>query len=382
MKRPDYFINLFNRLLEGSCSPEDTQALIEWLGSEELDPLASNLIQAEIEKMPDPTTIDPAIKERLAAQLPAILAMRETPVVRVSPWPKLLKIAAVVLAIALPVSYAILRAPKQAVVISHQEIKPGTDKAILTLADGSQVTLDSSGNQVLVQGNTTIKQLGGELLYDANTNGEVSYNKLSTQRANQFKVKLPDGTTVWLNASSEITYPTVFTGNERVVTLEGQAYFDVAQNASQPFKVKTKTGIVEALGTSFDIMSYPDEPSTNTTLVSGAVRVSSGDQSVVLQPGMQAVYQHQTGKIKVNKVNVESVIAWKNGVFVLNNAGISVIMRQIQRWYDVEIEYRAGFKDEEYGGEIPRDYPMSDVINVLQQSGVKCELQGRKIIMK
>jgi ferric-dicitrate binding protein FerR (iron transport regulator) len=269
-----------------------------------------------------------------------------------------------------------------------KNIHPGSNKATLTLADGTVVTLDSAGNQTIHQGNQSIKQQNGQLLYtgQGNTNS-VHYNKLSTPRGGQFQLVLPDGTKVWLNSATTLRYPTAFTGTNRVVELEGQGYFEVAPNATHPFLVKVPSTHrdsmeVQVLGTGFDIMAYADEATVTTTLISGSVRVKEGNTLQTLQPGQQAVMDNDNHAITVRPADIQKVTAWKNGVFVFNNTALPAILREVARWYDVEIEYHASPSTELYGGGISRNLQLSSVLRLLEASGYNhLKLEGRKVIV-
>lgn len=267
-------------------------------------------------------------------------------------------------------------------------INPGSNKATLTLSDGSTVTLDSAGNQTIHQGNQSIKQQNGQLLYTAQgNNNTVHYNKLSTPRGGQFQIVLPDGTKVWLNSATTLRYPTAFTGNNRVVELEGQGYFEVAPNATHPFLVKVPSTHrdsmeVQVLGTGFDVMAYADEATVNTTLISGSVRVKEGNTLQTLQPGQQAVMDNDNHAITVRPADIKKVTAWKNGVFVFNNTALPAILREVARWYDVEIVYNVSPSSELYGGGISRNLQLSSVLRLLEASGYNhLKLEGRKVIV-
>lgn len=267
-------------------------------------------------------------------------------------------------------------------------INPGSNKATLTLSDGSIVTLDSAGNKTIHQGNQSIKQQNGQLLYTAQgNNNTVHYNKLSTPRGGQFQIVLPDGTKVWLNSATTLRYPTAFTGNNRVVELEGQGYFEVAPNATHPFLVKVPSTHrdsmeVQVLGTGFDVMAYADEATVNTTLISGSVRVKEGNTLQTLQPGQQAVMDNDNHAISVRPADIKKVTAWKNGVFVFNNTALPAILREVARWYDVEIVYNASPSSELYGGGISRNLQLSSVLRLLEASGYNhLKLEGRKVIV-
>lgn len=262
-----------------------------------------------------------------------------------------------------------------------QEIQPGSPKATLTLADGSIVQLDSTGHQLLLQGNTSIRQTGGQLAYDVQSStGAISYNTLATPRGGQFRLILPDGSVVWLNAASTIRYPTVFNGKERRVEVTGEAYFEVAKNTEQPFRIEANgRTAIEVLGTAFNVNAYTNEASLNTTLVEGAVRVTAQHNSVVLHPGEQA---QVAGDIKVLKdADIEKITAWKNGVFNFEDARLEEVMRQIERWYDVDVVYEKGIPDLQFWGKLSRDLNLNELLAGLKRTGVNFRQEGRKLIV-
>lgn len=293
--------------------------------------------------------------------------------------------AAVVIIIAASQSGQIWNSFKSKQVAKTQvvhDIMPGGDKAILTLADGSTVVLDSMGNQQIAkQGGTSIvKAPGGKLTYNvANNSNEVLYNKITTPRGGQFQITLPDGTQVWLNALSSLRFPTVFNGSNRTVELTGEAYFEVQQHANKPFMVKVAGMQIDVLGTSFDVMAYPDEKQIQTTLIEGAVKVSTQGQVKVLQPGQQSQLE-KDGKLNVlATTDVESVIAWKNGYFKFNQADLQTVMRQLARWYDVDVSFDGPIPDFRFVGELKRKASLSTNLKILSYSQVNFKMEGNTI---
>lgn len=259
-------------------------------------------------------------------------------------------------------------------------VQPGRQGALLTLADGSQVLLDTVQNGVVaLQGGVTAKVMNGALFYEGNGN-EVVYNTMSTPRGRQFHLTLPDGTRVWLNAASSIRYPTRFGGNERRVEVTGETYFEVARNSKMPFLVNVnKQADIEVLGTHFNINSYSNENSINTTLLEGSVRVRKGSEAVIIKPGEQARVQHS---IRVEKeVDIEKVMAWKNGIFNFNGSTLEEVMRQIERWYEIEVVYEKGIPNIPVGGEMSKDIPLNGLMIVLEKLDVHYRMEGRKLII-
>ena len=264
------------------------------------------------------------------------------------------------------------------------DVSPGSDKAILTLADGSTIALDNAQNGTLAQqGNAKIIKLDGKLFYDqTNKNSaEVVYNTISTPKGGQYQLELPDGSLAWLNASSSIYFPTSFIEKERRVQVTGEAYFEVARNRNKPFIVGINNSEIQVLGTHFNINSYNDEDDMRTTLAEGSVKFVNGSTTSMLKPGQQSQLA-KDGSVKVvNDVDVERVVAWKNGLFDFENAGIETVMRQLSRWYDVDVEYK-GATDDLFIAEMPRKIKLSDALKALELTGkVRFDIEGRKIIV-
>jgi ferric-dicitrate binding protein FerR (iron transport regulator) len=268
---------------------------------------------------------------------------------------------------------------------SIAQIKPGGDKAILTLADGSVINLDSAANGNLTsQGGVQVRKLAnGKIAYEVSSpqNEQVMWNKMSTPKGGQYQLTLPDGTKVWLNAASSLRFPTAFTGRERSVELTGEGYFEVAQNAAKPFYVSIGTTEVKVLGTDFNVMAYDDEEAKQITLLQGSVLVSDASNTTKLIPGQQAKV---TAGIRVaDNVDVEQVVAWKNGAFVFGESmSVEEVMRQVARWYDVDVVYRHKITGH-IGGSVSRSANISEVLKILELTGVvKVEVVGRKVIVE
>lgn len=267
---------------------------------------------------------------------------------------------------------------------AQDDVEPGGNRATLTLADGSRITLDSAVNGQLVrEGNAAIiKTAEGSIAYkqigEENSISSIGYNTLRTPRGGQYQVDLPDGTKVWLNAASSIRFPSRFTGNERVVELDGESYFEVARNTAMPFRVKNKNGVVvEVLGTHFNVNCYPSER-FQATLLEGSIQINAGELSKKLTPGQQGVID--AGKILINEhADVEQAVAWKNGLFHFNRADIYTIMRQLERWYDVQVTFEGNIPQKEYVGKVPRNSNISEVLQILELSKIHFKINGKKI---
>jgi transmembrane sensor len=287
----------------------------------------------------------------------------------------------------------IAQTEKQAVIKS--DVAPGGNKAMLTLANGSTIVLDSAANGMLIsQGNVKVEKLAnGQLSYTvlAHNNTAVTYNTLSTPTGGQYQLLLPDGSKVWLNSASSITFPTAFTGRERKVNITGEAYFEVAHNSKMPFVVEKGRMAVEVLGTHFNINAYDDEDAVRTTLLEGKVKVVhhepatrgiKNEQSAILKPGEQAAVSLSSHAIPVQAADVDVVMAWKNGLFHFENADVKTVMRQLRRWYDIEVEYRGAVKNEPLFVEVPRNTNLSDVLKVIESTtGLRLAMEGKKVIV-
>ncbi len=279
-----------------------------------------------------------------------------------------------------------------------QDIAPGGNKAVLVLADGSAIVLDSASNGIISHhGDIKVQKLdNGLLAYTINgkrvTEGDKAfYNTISTPRGGQYQITLSDGTKVWLNAASSIRFPVFFSGIERKVEITGEAYFEVSKNKAMPFKVKAAASEIEVLGTHFNINAYGDEAAIKTTLLEGLVKVSvpvqTGSQSSkFIKPGQQAVINNSSagsgGKINIlNNADTEEAVAWINGRFQFKSADLQSILRQISRWYDVDIEYKGNI-NLHFTGQLPRSINVSKVLEKLVLTGeVHFKIDGKKIIV-
>jgi ferric-dicitrate binding protein FerR (iron transport regulator) len=263
-------------------------------------------------------------------------------------------------------------------------VKPSANKAILTLADGSTVILDNAGNGLVAQeGNARVNKTNkGELIYSAEgspgqTTTTPQFNSISTPAGGQYEVSLSDGSKVWLNALSTLKYPAVFSGKERDVELTGEAYFEVAKNKDIPFRVSlAKSTSIEVLGTHFNIMAYADEKNIDATLLEGSISVKKGDLNKMIIPGQQAKI---TDDIKVSNVDAEESIAWKKGLFSFDRSDTQTIMRQIGRWYGVEVAYQGKIPVNQFTGYISRSAELPEVLKMLQISGLKTTINDKKI---
>ena len=281
------------------------------------------------------------------------------------------------------------------------DITAGGSKAVLTLADGSAIVLDSAARgQVAMQGNTRIiKDANGKVAYDLKdaSTGSVLMNSLSTPKGGQYQLTLPDGTNVWLNAASSITFPTAFAGSQRRVEITGEVYFEVVKKKDQAFIVEVNgRQSVEVLGTEFNVNGYNDETNIQTTLIAGSVKVQSkipgqarnDAASVILRPGQQALlgYSDQRpGDKKSFIVNpdadIDKVMAWKKGLFNFNGADVPTVMRQLERWYDIHVRYENAIPVISFKGELDRGVNLSEILKILPEIGIRYRMEGRTLIV-
>ena len=266
-----------------------------------------------------------------------------------------------------------------------QDVAPGGKRAMITLGDGSQIILDSSENGTISQqGNTrVIKLSNGEIVYKSkhdNNSSEVLINTLTTPIGGQYQLTLADGTKVWMNSASSISYPTAFVGSERKVKITGEIYFEVAKNVKQPFHVVINDHTnISVLGTHFNINAYADRGVTMVTLLEGSVSIKNNNENQMLRPGQQA---ETSDVIKiVNDVDLDLVMAWKNGYFSFDNTRLQMVMKQLTRWYDVEVIYEGKVPDMKFWGSINMNSTLSQVLKILEESGVYCKIENKKIIV-
>lgn len=413
-------IILFNRYLEDSITPEEYIRLRQWSADDRNEGVLDELVARALIDLPERGMAD----IDLDAVYAALLQEKDAaPVHRIhflrTAW---LRYAAVLL---LLLGTGVYFWNRQLTIDNGQltiegtgknDIAPGRDGAILTLADGTQLVLDSLGNGVVAtQNGARVLLQNGQLAYDltGKAAGEIQYNTMTTPKGRQFSVVLPDGTRVWLNAASSLRYPTAFNGKERQVMITGEAYFEVAKDKAKPFFVKINNeATVEVLGTSFNVYAYEDEASINTTLIEGSVVVSynrqqegltdqqtqlgrDGDQPVILKPGQQAQIvlpavvvssgrqPSSSPKMKViNNADIDKVMAWKNGLFNFEGASLREVMQQLERWYDIEVVYMTDIPPITFWGKISRNVTLQGVLRGLEAAEVHFRMEeGRRLVV-
>lgn len=274
--------------------------------------------------------------------------------------------------------------------VTENEIIPGGNKAVLTLANGEKISLTDADNGTLAEqaGIKIVKTTDGQLVFTILSDKQQGpydknqYNTIETPKGGRYQVRLPDGSNVWLNAASKLTFPSSFiTLKSRMVELSGEAYFEIAKDKEHPFIVKTYNQVVEVFGTQFNINSYVDEPNVKTTLLEGSIKVSENKGiDKILKPGQQSTIT--SSGLKVENVDIDLAVAWKNNQFVFESDDIQYIMRMIARWYNVEVEYVGAIPKNKFGGAVSRFENVSEVLKSLESTGrVKFKIEGRRILV-
>ncbi|MDN5288013.1 MAG: anti-FecI sigma factor, FecR [Mucilaginibacter sp.] len=324
------------------------------------------------------------------------VVMQKTQPRRFVLWTRISGVAALVLICLSITGYflfsTINQSGKHSLAQVNQDILPGGNKAILTLSNGHRIVLSDAKHGVLVSKNNirVNKNSDGQLTYEAKNGDHVSniaYDTLTTPTGGIYNIVLADGSKIWLNSATSIRFPEIFGSKERKIELiSGEAYFEVIHNPFAPFRVATPHGIVEDLGTHFNINTYGDESAEKTTLLEGSISVKSKNQKVVLQPGQQALIDNKrdADPIAVSAADLDEAIAWKNGLFLFNNEDLESIMRKISRWYNVKVVYQdQAVKREIFLGSVSKLKNASEVINMLEKTGkIHFEVNGSLIIVK
>jgi len=382
---PEEYISIYERYMAGECTEEEKQILKNYCSEINDSDLSWNT-----HDMGDKEELGKKLLEQLQRHL-----RNEEPVQKGKSLFPFLKYAAAILVSA--VSYYIIytnyqsgksSTPATVEVIAPApalDIAPGGNKAILTLSNGAKVTLDDAAKGMIArQGKTSLhKQVDGSLEYIADAIAEdepIEYNTVTTPRGGQYKITLPDGSNVWLNASSSIRFPTRFFGKTREVEVTGEIYFEVHKNPSLPFHITANAQTIEVLGTTFNLMAYDDELEIKTTLVEGAVKVSNTQGTILLRPGEQSICNKAKQTLKVTPADVDEALAWKTGQFIFNDEDLQSIMRKVGRWYDVEVDIKEEVKHKRFTGGMSRFENASRVLNMLQLTGaIHFKIEERRI---
>jgi transmembrane sensor len=388
--------NLYNLLLrytEDKCSPKEVRELLDYFGmeSKEQEQLMGHvreLLQKDLspkEEQDSKTSriLDESYANIMAAILPQVNKKRSLRKLWYAS-----AAAAVLIAMFTLSDYLIKKDDNRRhdiVQVDAETILPGKKKAMLTLADGRKIALDDTRTGTIANDNgiDLTKNTNGELTYKSdNMNaGRKLFNALETPNGGEYKIRLPDGTQVWLNAGSTIKYPISFEGsNERDVELSGEAYFEVVHDRTKPFRVQTKDQLIEVLGTHFNVNAYPHNRETISTLTEGSVRVSSKGKEQLLKPGQESVL-YKGGILSVRKADLDISLAWRYGLIKFRNTDLRSILDQAARWYDIDVEYRNNAGGEHFTGGISRAAPLSVLLKVLEINDVRfkvTEQNGRR----
>ncbi len=394
---------LFQRFLDNECTADEIRALLQYFDAGENEVLLRGLIkESAISDTPlSSEELKPLLDIAYSKIQSAITKDTEPQQKSIIPlyrrlWFRISAAAAVIFFISITAFYFLYQknskaiAHTQSVIELIKDVPPGTSNAILTFDDGTTIVLDSASTGTLAhQGGIKVLKLDGQIAYDKSGSAKLQaspvYNTITTARGNQYQVLLADGSKVWLNAASSIHFPSYFTGNERKVEITGEAYFEVAKDPTKPFRVfisspsgKPDGAEIEVLGTHFNVNAYPDEEDVKTTLLKGSVKVKKGSNLQMLSPGEQARLSSDAITIKKD-VGLSQVVAWKDGFFVFNNTDIKMIMRQVARWYDVEVDFEGKVPSEGFTGKVSRNVPLSKFLKVLELNGINVKTEGRKI---
>lgn len=370
----DRYRSLAAKMLAGTITPEEEAELMAWYNEQEEEPLQV------------PVTFAGSREEHRARLLQG-LQQTMAPVVPMRRKIARLSAAAIlVLAVGAALWYFMVtpqagqQPPVEPVSLAQQDVLPGTDGAVLRLANGKSIVLDTAGNGLLSDG---IRKKDNSLVIAADKQSALApeYNTLTTPRARQQQLVLPDGTRIWLNAASSLRFPTTFSGDTREVEITGEAYFEVAKDAAHPFKVKVGSSTVEVLGTHFNIMAYNNELAVQTTLLEGSVKVSRDQQSLLLKPGQQSSAGSE-GLRLVQNADTEMAVAWKNGVQVFRNTALTTILRQVERWYDVSVDYKgAAVEGITFSGEVPRGVSLAELLKVFESNNLHFNINATQRIV-
>ena len=379
-----YIGELIKKQLQGELSEIEQAALNEWLSASENNRIVFNMLNDEKWITGELKKFD-RFDEKKSRE--TFRKNQGAKVRRIFSWTRVAAAVIIVLLLSLGgYFYFNNRNEKQIAKTETQQqrfkndIAPGGNKAVLTLANGTQIILDSAANGTLTQqGNAKVIKLdSGQLAYTSTSlsTSEVLYNTISTPRGGQYQIVLADGSKVWLNAASSLKYPTSFTGKERNVELTGEGYFEIAHNATMPFRVRVNDMNVEVFGTHFNINAYDDENIIRTTLLEGSVKVTKGNSTGLLKPGQQGQL-NESGDIKIsNDTDLDEVMAWKEGRFLFKRTDIQSIMRQLSRWYNIDIVYK-NVPATGFNAKIPRNTSVSNILKVLELTGeVKFIIEG------
>jgi transmembrane sensor len=367
------YLDLAEKWLNGTISSEEEKEYADWYNA--IAPGTQLEVPAEIA----------TDREQHRRKILRMINYRRVPVIQL--YKKVLKRVAIAASILLIAgsSYFYFRnaKPQQSAVTrsisAMNDLKPGTYGAILTRSNGQTILLDTARNGKIIQAlGSEVTKAGKNLTFAtaSSQNDKIEYYTISTPRARQQELVLPDGTKIWLNAQSSVKFPSSFTGTRREVQVTGEAYFEVAKNASKPFIVNVNNAKIEVVGTHFNVMAYNNENALETTLLEGSVKFRKDNNQVFLKPGQQSqLFQNAQIRL-VDNVNVDQIVAWKNGMQSFNSADIKTIMRQVERWYDVDVDYKGNMTTRKFTGDIPRDAKLSEILKLFEVNKIHFQMDA------
>jgi transmembrane sensor len=388
---------LFDRYRSNTSSYQELEALLTYMGDPEGRARVGHLADKEwehLEAYPDAAAIDwdfmfSEIVERVGRQKPAASSRKRFSLT--VPW----RIAAAAIVIlALGISYIVFSGGEEKKVATARslpqdhDVRPGREGAILTLADGRKLVLDDAKNgELAIEGASTITKESGRVRYGAelvSTAAPLVYNTMSTPNGRQYSLVLADGSKIWLNAASSVTFPTNFPGKERKISISGEAYLEVAHDPSKPFLVSANGVEVEVLGTKFNINAYGDEEATKATLLEGGIKIRAGRAEGILRAGQEA--EIRQGGLKITSgVDPDGVIAWKEGLFNFEHSDINKILREFARWYDIDVQYDGSIRGKEFWGIVSRNSTLASVMKILKagsSTGIIYRIEGKKLFVQ
>lgn len=386
-KIPADLIAVINKYLEGTATPDDLELVSHWY---------SSFNDTEVEVPADSLDMKEQIDARLRSRLKSVtegppireidLYSRRRPI-----WLQTAAAAAIVCIISTGAYFFLQRSDDQPLVKQDKPVKEKIqsleNKIILTLQDGSKISMtDVASGKVIVQAGFTITKTGpGQLTYASpNTPGvkqaSPATNTLETPSGGQVQVTYPDGSKVSINASSSFSFPVAFSSKQFNTKLDGEAYFEVTPDKSRKFMVRSGMQITEVLGTRFNINAYRDEPSINTTLLEGSIRITdlSRNNSQLIKPGQQSVFNKT---LQISDVEAEDAIAWTEGYFHFNNADIKVVMRELERWYGIKVRYEGKLTSQKFDGSIDKKLTLDQVLGLLGKSQVHFKMHGKEVVV-
>ena len=365
---------LLEKYITGECSRQEKDFLERWYASE----LQKKIFETDES---DLRTVKDELWERIVDKRPEITKRRIT-------WRVWAGVAAVLLIGFFVIYHETQRTdktPGEKIVTRTQNVLPGGNKAVLTTGDGKQIILTDEADGVIEQGDGFIirKQEDGLVSFeitDQKEHATLVNNTIETPKGGIYRVILPDSSKAWLNSASSISFPSNFSNEERSVSIKGEVYFEVRRDVSRPFRVEASQQRIEVLGTKFNINAYADEPYARTSLLEGSVSVRGAEREDVLKPGFEMI-TNKNGKDRIAKADIEAIMAWKEGVFQFDRVELGALMRQLARWYDVEVIYTGAYPKDEFVGKIKRNEDIRKILNVLRYGNIDVSLEGRKLMV-